>query len=100
MLNTQLVRELIEKGDFSGVKEAMEKSMAEGSQTFEQALAAMVIDGIVSREEALAYADSPTNLLWRLENDSSLRKQAAPAEEVEDDTPSFTEITLDVDSPR
>ena len=60
----------------------------------------MVIDGIVSREEALAYADSPTNLLWRLENDSSLRKQAAPAEEVEDDTPSFTEITLDVDSPR
>ena len=100
MLNTQLVRELIEKGDFSGVKEAMEKSMAEGSQTFEQALAAMVIDGVVSREEALAYADSPTNLLWRLENDSTLRKQSAPAEAVEDDTPSFTEITLDLDSPR
>jgi len=100
MLNTQLVRELIEKGDFSGVKEAMEKSMAEGSQTFEQALAAMVIDGVVSREEALAYADSPTNLLWRLENDATLRRQAAPAEAVEDDTPSFTEITLDVDSPR
>jgi twitching motility protein PilU len=36
MLNTKLVGELIEKGDFSGVKEAMEKSMAEGSQTFEQ----------------------------------------------------------------
>ncbi|CDW96031.1 Twitching motility protein [Thiomonas arsenitoxydans] len=100
MLNTQLVRELIEKGDFSGVKEAMEKSMAEGSQTFEQALATMVIDGVVSREEALAYADSPTNLLWRLENDSTLRKQAAPAEAIEDDTPSFTEITLDLDSPR
>ncbi|WP_449369963.1 PilT/PilU family type 4a pilus ATPase [Thiomonas sp.] len=100
MLNTQLVRELIEKGDFSGVKEAMEKSMAEGSQTFEQALATMVIDGVVSREEALAYADSPTNLLWRLENDATLRKQAAPAEAIEDDTPSFTEITLDLDSPR
>ena len=100
MLNTQLVRELVEKGDFSGVKEAMEKSMAEGSQTFEQALATMVIDGVVSREEALAYADSPTNLLWRLENDSTLRKQAAPAEAIEDDTPSFTEITLDLDSPR
>jgi twitching motility protein PilU len=100
MLNTQLVRELVEKGDFSGVKEAMEKSMAEGSQTFEQALATMVIDGVVSREEALAYADSPTNLLWRLENDSALRKQTAPAEAIEDDTPSFTEITLDLDSPR
>jgi twitching motility protein PilU len=37
MLNTKLVAELVEKGDFSGVKEAMEKSMAEGSQTFEEA---------------------------------------------------------------
>lgn len=100
MLNTQLVRELIEKGDFSGVKEAMEKSMAEGSQTFEQVLANMVMEGMVSREEALAYADSPTNLLWRLQNDASLRKAPAPAEAVEDDSPSFTEITLDLDSPR
>ena len=101
MLNTQLVRELIEKGDFSGVKAAMEKSMAEGSQTFEQALATMVVDGVVSREEALAYADSPTNLLWRLQNDVSLRKpDASPAENTEDDAPSFTEITLDLDSPR
>ncbi len=30
-----LVAELIEKGDLAGVKEAMEKSLAEGSQTFE-----------------------------------------------------------------
>jgi twitching motility protein PilU len=36
LLNTKLVSELIEKGDFGGVKEAMEKSMAEGSQTFEE----------------------------------------------------------------
>jgi Tfp pilus assembly pilus retraction ATPase PilT len=39
MLNSKLVSELIEKGDFNGVKEAMEKSLAEGSQTFEQDLA-------------------------------------------------------------
>ncbi len=32
--------ELIEKGDFSGVRDYMEKSMAEGSQTFEEDLAA------------------------------------------------------------
>ncbi len=100
MLNTQLVRELVEKGDFSGVKEAMEKSMAEGSQTFEQALATMVVDGIVSREEALAYADSPTNLLWRLQNDATLRAAPPPAEPAEEEGPSFTEITLDLDSPR
>jgi twitching motility protein PilU len=45
MLNTKLVAELIEKGDFSGVREAMEKSMAEGSQTFEQDLARLILEG-------------------------------------------------------
>ena len=69
MLNTKLVSELIEKGDFSGVKEAMEKSMAEGSQTFEQDIARLIVDGTVDRKEGLAYADSPTNLQWRLQND-------------------------------
>lgn len=68
LLNTRFVSELIEKGDFSGVKEAMEKSMADGSQTFEQDIARMITQGTVSRDEGLANADSPTNLMWRLEN--------------------------------
>jgi twitching motility protein PilU len=78
----------------------MEKSMAEGSQTFEQDIARLIIDGTVDKKEGLAYADSPTNLQWRLQNDFA----AAAREEVEDgaseedmaDEPSFTEITLDV----
>ncbi|OYU41878.1 MAG: type IV pili twitching motility protein PilT, partial [Burkholderiales bacterium PBB4] len=68
MLNTKLVSELIEKGDFSGVKEAREKSMADGSQTFEQDIARLILDGTVDRKEGIAYADSPTNLQWRLQN--------------------------------
>jgi len=102
MLNTKLVSELIEKGDFSGVKEAMEKSMAEGSQTFEQDIARLILDGTVDRKEGLAYADSPTNLQWRLQNSASdqAKAQASSGEgdsEADlDDEPSFTEITLDV----
>ena len=97
MLNTKLISELIEKGDFSGVKEAMEKSMAEGSQTFEQDIARLIADGTVSRKEGLLYADSPTNLMWRLENDFHVAaKAAAEPEDDLDDEPSFTEITLDV----
>jgi twitching motility protein PilU len=101
MLNTKLVSELIEKGDFSGVKEAMEKSMAEGSQTFEQDIARLIIDGVVDKKEGLAYADSPTNLQWRLQNTASERatenlgNDGDSAEDL-DDEPSFTEITLDV----
>ncbi len=96
MLNTKLIAELIEKGDFSGVKEAMEKSMAEGSQTFEQDIAKLISEGVVTRKEGILYADSPTNLMWRLENDFHVAKAAAEPEEDPDDEPSFTEITLDV----
>lgn len=96
MLNTKLIAELIEKGDFSGVKEAMEKSMAEGSQTFEQDIAKLIVDGTVTRKEGILYADSPTNLMWRLENDFAVKAKMLEPEEDPDDEPSFTEITLDV----
>ena len=96
MLNTKLISELIEKGDFSGVKEAMEKSMAEGSQTFEQDIAKLIVDGTVTRKEGLLHADSPTNLMWRLDNDFAAAAKAVEPEDDPDDEPSFTEITLDV----
>jgi twitching motility protein PilU len=96
MLNTKLVAEMIEKGDFSGIKEAMEKSMAEGSQTFEQDIARMITQGIVERKEGLANSDSPTNLMWRLQNDFGTGAKAEAPQEDPDDEPSFTEITLDV----
>jgi twitching motility protein PilU len=99
LLNTKLIAELIEKGDFSGIKEAMEKSMAEGSQTFEMDIARLIVDGSVDRKEGLAYADSPTNLQWRLQNDfvAKVRGEAedGPTDDMADE-PSFTEITLDV----
>ena len=104
MLNTKLVAELIEKGDFSGVREAMEKSMAEGSQTFEEDLARLIMQNRIDRKEGLAYADSPTNLMWRLQNDFSLAAKAAQASkdardvQNQDDQPSFTEIVLDIKS--
>lgn len=95
MLNTKLISELIEKGDFSGIKEAMENSMAEGSQSFEADIARMIVDGIVDRKEGLANADSPTNLQWRMQNDFT--KAAQPSDTQDDDEgASFTEITLDV----
>jgi twitching motility protein PilU len=97
LLNTKLVSDLIENGDLSGVKEAMEKSMAQGSQTFEQDLARLITEGVISREEALINADSPTNLLWRLQNDlTPPSRNGAPKKQEEPDGPSFTEITLDV----
>ena len=96
MLNTKLISDLIGQGDFSGAKEAMEKSMAEGSQTFEQDIARLIVEGTVERKEGLINSDSPTNLMWRLANDFAAAQKANEPEPEVDDRPSFTEITLDV----
>lgn len=100
MLNTKLVSELIEAGDFSAIRDAMQQSMSDGSQTFEESLAYMVAEKLVDRKVALEAADSPTNLMWRLQNDfamsSTLAKAHAEQAEQVSDEPSFTEFTLDV----
>ncbi|WP_180683324.1 PilT/PilU family type 4a pilus ATPase [Tepidicella baoligensis] len=102
MVNTRLMSELIEKGDFFGVREALEKSMAEESQTFEEDIARLIVEGKVDRKEGLSYADSPTNLMWRLQNQfpasHSRSAAAATAETPSTDAagPSFSDFTLDV----
>jgi twitching motility protein PilU len=64
LLNTRHISELIEKGEINEIKEAMEKSMAPGSQTFEQALFKLFVDGDITQDEAMLNADSATNMLW------------------------------------
>jgi twitching motility protein PilU len=95
LLNTKLVAELIDKGDLFSVKEAVEKSMAEGSQTFEQDIARLIAEEVVSRDEGLLHADSPTNLLWRLQNDQTPVSRVAAKKE-EPDTATYTELSFDV----
>ena len=95
LLNTKLISEYIALGDLGGVKEAMEKSLAEGSMTFEASLADMIGEGVITREEGLAFSDSPTNLLWRLQNETAPISRQPPRPD-ETDPQSFTEITLDV----
>jgi twitching motility protein PilU len=97
MVNTRYVADLIEKGEIGQIKEAMEKSLSPGSQTFEAALLQLVQSGLVTQEEALANADSATNLLWLLNNgpDSKhAQKQEEEAAKPADQGASFTEFTL------
>jgi twitching motility protein PilU len=64
LLNTRHIAELVEKGMINEIKEAMEKSMAPGSQTFEQALFKLFVQGDITQDEAMLNADSATNMLW------------------------------------
>ncbi|MEI7613417.1 MAG: PilT/PilU family type 4a pilus ATPase [Betaproteobacteria bacterium] len=68
MLNTRHIQELIERGEVMAVKEAMEQSLAPGSQTFEQDLFRLYREGTITLDEALGNADSPTNLSWLINN--------------------------------
>ncbi|MES2900831.1 MAG: PilT/PilU family type 4a pilus ATPase [Pseudomonadota bacterium] len=90
MVNTRYVSDLIEKGEIGQIKEAMEKSLSPGSQSFESALFQLVKSGLVTQEEALANADSATNLLWLLNNGTDAKEEA----QKEEDAASFTEFTL------
>ena len=68
LLNARHVQELIERGEVLSIKEAMEQSLAPGSQTFEQDLFRLYREEIITLDEALSNADSPTNLSWLINN--------------------------------
>lgn len=98
LLNTRHISELIDKGDINEIKDAMEKSLSPGSQTFEQALYRMLLAKEISEEEALINSDSPTNLLWLINNSPPPGSSADPVLEQEKNKEpegaSFTEFTL------
>jgi twitching motility protein PilU len=96
LLNTRHIAELIEQGEINQIKEAIEKSMSPGSQTFEQALMHLIQEGVITQDEALANADSATNLYWLLNNAQSDKETQPEPEEKKDDGPTFTEFTLNV----
>ena len=81
LLNTRHITELIERGDVNEIKDAMEKSMSPGSQTFEQSLFSMFMEGTITQEECMANADSPTNMLWLINQATagSISQGATPA---------------------
>ena len=103
LLNTRHVQELIESGEILAVKEAMEQSLAPGSQTFEQDLFRLYRENVITLDEALNNADSPTNLSWLINN--SEITSSAQKDELHLETPidfaettgngtSFTEFSL------
>jgi twitching motility protein PilU len=62
MLNTSRLAELIQAGNISKVKESFYESTEPGMQTFDQSLLKLYRDGRIAMDEALANADSRSNL--------------------------------------
>ena len=94
LLNTRHVADLIEQGEISQIREAIEKSMSPGSQTFEQALLQLIRDGKVSQEDAMTHADSASNLFWMINNADAMRAKTEEPTVKKEEGPTFTEFTL------
>ncbi len=75
MVNTPYIKELLREGNFSQIKEIMEKGDTAGMQTFDQSLYDLYKADKISIKNALAYADSSTNLEWKINFGSEQNKQ-------------------------
>jgi len=62
MLNHGLIRELIQKGEITKIKPVMEQSNSLGMCTFDQSLAALYANGLITEETALSNADKQSDL--------------------------------------
>jgi twitching motility protein PilT len=65
---TSRTREYIERGESEGksLMDAMEQGEVDGMQTFDSVIEKMIRDGVVTKEDGLAYASNYGNLLLRL----------------------------------
>ena len=66
LINTPLIRDMIRRGQVHEIKEAMDRSLQEGMQTFDQALFRMYKEGKIELEEALRKADSRDGLSLKI----------------------------------
>lgn len=66
LLHSAYVAELIQRGAVDELRQAIEKSTADGMHTFDQSLLELVRQGAITRETALANADSRADLSVRM----------------------------------
>lgn len=66
MKNTPHISGLIREGSFNEIKEIMEKGETDGMQTFDDSLYKLFKAGKISKKNALAFADSASNLDWKI----------------------------------
>jgi twitching motility protein PilU len=96
LMNNGHMADLIERGDVPAIKDAMERSLAPGSQSFEQSLYVLLQKDLITRDDALGAADSKNNLLWMINNTGKLPAAQTPASKQAAEPASFSEFTLNI----
>ena len=84
LIGTPIVQDMILKGDIMGLKEVMEKSEEQGMQTFDSHIYRLYKEGVISLEEALKNADSPSNLQVRMNLEDNVYADAVNSNDGDD----------------
>src|SRR3989338_718880 len=108
LLNTSLIADLIKNDDIDKIRDAIEKSVSAGSQTFEQALYKLFKKGQITKEEAMRNADSESNLSSLVDfserTNTNLKVQAYDPDQAAKKSSSqqtdFSEIKLNLNDPK
>ena len=85
--STARTREYMERGEHEGksLVDAMEQGEIEGMQTFDGVIDKLIRTGVVSKDEGIAYATNPGNLLLRLSDmggvTEAVRKPSSPGKD-------------------
>ncbi len=70
LLNSPLVRDLIQRNEIGSLKEAMRKGKEQGMQTFDMALYDLYKEGRIDMDQAIHHADSPNDLRLMIKLDT------------------------------
>lgn len=103
LLNTSLIADLIKNDEIDKIRDAIEKSVSTGSQTFEQALYKLFKTGQITKEEAMRNADSASNLSTLIDFSERTNTMKVPAYNPEQEAPKpkpqsdFSGIKLNLD---
>ncbi len=86
------IREIIQKGNLEELKKAIEKHHMDGMMSFDQSLFKLYKDGVISREDALKFAESRTdlNLQMRLSESGGKTANMEPTLKKKSSGPNFS----------
>lgn len=87
LLNSPLVQDMIQRGEVSGLKEAMQKGKEAGMQSFDMALYDLFKAGKITMDMALHHSDSPNDLRLMIKLDSESGSSLG----------SLSDVTIDMD---
>ncbi|TCT25427.1 PilT/PilU family type 4a pilus ATPase [Thermomonas haemolytica] len=82
LINTPLIRDLLRRGQVHEIKMAMEDSLQEGMQSFDQCLFRLYKEGKIEMEEALKAADSRDGLALKFRLSEGASAEHDPYAEV------------------